>query len=78
MALIYERRNHKEDYFVYDYRKYIDCSFGLAGSDNKLCSSTRITCPHLNDVSADWQAFNKWAFSSVLKVNSASVLIGKI
>ena len=66
MALIYERRNHKEDYFVYDYRKYIDSSGLLAGSDNKLCS-TRITCPHLDDDGVDWQAFNKWAFSSVQK-----------
>ena len=68
MALIYERRNHKEDYFVYDYRKYIDSS-GPAGSDNKLyvaSTTTRITCPHLDD-GVDWQAFNKWAFSSVQK-----------
>ena len=31
-----------------------------------VASTTRITCPHLDD-GVDWQAFNKWAFSSVQK-----------
>ena len=39
-----------------------------------VASTTPITCPHLDD-GVDWQAFNKWAFSSVLKINSASVLM---
>ena len=66
MALIYERRNHKEDYFVYDYRKYIDSSGSALGPTTSYVASTRITCPHLDD-GVDWQAFNKWAFSSVQK-----------